>query len=98
MKKINALLLVLVMVITMSGFNNVSVKADEDVVLPEYTVTEKVTKTQISKPKISVKVDGDSVTLTIKKNADAEGYLVYVKTKGYDRYHKSDRCFYQSKY
>ena len=35
MKKINALLLVLVMVITMSGFNNVSVKADEDVVLPE---------------------------------------------------------------
>ena len=86
MKKINALLLVLVMIITMSGIENVNIKADEEVVLHEYSVTGKVTKTQISKPKISVKVDGDSATLTIKKNADAEGYLVYVKTKGYDRY------------
>ena len=50
MKKINALLLVLVMIITMSGFENVNIKADEEVVLPEYSVTGKVTKTQISKP------------------------------------------------
>ena len=84
-KKFTVTLLAMVIALSMSGFGVVGVRADEEV-LPDYSVVSSYEAISVTRPKVSVSVDGNSVTLTIKKNADAEGYLVYVKTKGYDTY------------
>lgn len=82
-KKFTVMFLALVMIFTTSGFGTVSTKADE-ITVPRISISESVTS--VKKPSISVKTNGNSITLSIKKNIDAEGYYVYVKKKGDTKY------------
>lgn len=71
-RKILVFVLLLCAVLTISGFESLSIKADEVV--------------NVAKPKIAINVSGDSVTLTIKKTKNAEGYLIYAKNEGAEEF------------
>ena len=81
--KITVCLLAFVLVFNLSGIGSYAAKADET---PVTTVIDVNDPVNVAKPKISLKVNGDSVTLTIKKTANAEGYLIYAKMKGAQEY------------
>jgi hypothetical protein len=66
-QRLIVLFLAFMMGFTVSGFCTLKVKADEAAI--------------VARPKVTLKVSGDSVTLTIKKTKNAEGYLIYARTK-----------------
>ncbi|MBR4343555.1 MAG: haloacid dehalogenase-like hydrolase [Lachnospiraceae bacterium] len=84
LQKIAVCFLTLVMVLNLTGVGISGVKADDEFVTTVATIS---ADSFVSvKPKISVKVEGNSVTLTIKKTENADGYLVYAKAKGAKEY------------
>ena len=60
--------MVFLLVCSMSGVGRLDIQASE--------------KATVARPKISVKASGASISLTIKKTENAEGYLVYAKGEG----------------
>ena len=71
MKKVFAILFVILFVLGIAGYGSTEVNAD---VL------------KVAKPKITVKAVGDSIRVTIKKTSNAEGYSVYIKGSKDERY------------
>jgi hypothetical protein len=65
-------LLVFVLVFSLTGFGWNPARADE---------------VKVGKPKISLKTSGNSITVTIKKTANAEDYSVYIKGSNDDKYY-----------
>ena len=82
-KKFTAMIIALALVLSMSGFRPVQVKAEE---IQNSAALMQSSDTTVKKPGISVKVNGDSAKVSIKKNADSEGYLIYLRQKGEDEY------------
>ena len=71
-KRFLSLLMVFFLVCSMSGVGRLDIQASE--------------KVTVARPKISVKASGASISLTIKKTENAEGYLVYAKAEGDKKY------------
>ncbi|MCR5321981.1 MAG: haloacid dehalogenase-like hydrolase [Lachnospiraceae bacterium] len=80
-----ALLMALFMVITVPGIDPVKVRADELLSGSDMLIATLDTQT-VARPKISVKTKGDSIVVTVKPTANAEGYQVYVKAEGAKKY------------
>ena len=86
-EKFSVCVLVSLMTMNVAFAESVNIKADEASAKKEVIeVTDVANSVLSAKPRISVTVKDDSVTLTIKKTEGAEGYLVYAKAKGTKEY------------
>ena len=83
-KNTAALIMAMIMVFSTAGFNTAYVQAAGGTVQGTLIATRDAVI--VAKPKITVKADGDSIAVTIKKTENAEGYKVYVKAEGAKKY------------
>ena len=72
MRKLLSLVLMVALLLSLAGFGSNEINADE--------VT-------VGKPKISLKSKGDSITVTVKKTENAEGYNIYIKGSADKKYY-----------
>lgn len=79
--------LVMMIALTVPGVNTYAetgyYTASETVTTAENLIAAAVT---VAKPKISLAVKDDTITVTVKKTENAEGYLVYLKAEGSKKY------------
>ena len=87
-KTINKIIALVIMIsLAVPGVNTYAGKANnatsETVTAAENLIAADVT---IAKPKISLTVKDDTITVTVKKTGNADGYLVYLKAEGSKEY------------
>ena len=84
MKKFFTCFLAVLMALNLTFFDAYDVKAN--IITDDAVITLSENPISGKKPKISVKINENSVEITIKKTENAEGYLIYTKAPGSKEY------------